>query len=41
MLMQIQENEKLIEKHWGELGQKRVWPTWSQDSKIGFISRRN
>ena len=29
----------MIEKCWGWHGQKWVWPLWSQDSKIGCISR--
>ena len=41
MLIQIHANQTLIEKYWGESGQKWVWPLSSQDSKIGCISRRN
>ena len=32
---------KLIKIFFGVCGQKWVWPVWSQDSKIGCISRMN
>ena len=30
-----------MENYWGGHGEKWVWPLWSQDTKIGCISRRN
>ena len=39
MLIQIHKNLKLINFFGGGHGQKWVWPVWSQDSKINFISR--
>ena len=41
MLIQVYENLKLIEKYWYECSQKWMWIFWSQDSKIGCISRWN
>ena len=41
MLIQIQMNQKLIKKVLNMGGQKRVWPVWSQDSKIDCISGMN
>ena len=32
---------KIWLQHWGGRGQEWVWPLWSQDSKIGCISRIN
>ena len=39
MFIQIQGNEKLIEKYWGGRDQNWVWSLWSQDFKIGCMSR--
>ena len=41
MLIQINGNQKLIEKYWGGLGQKWVWSLRSKDTKIGCVSKRN
>ena len=37
--IELQGNEKMIETYWGKRGQKWVWLLWSQDSKIGGMSR--
>ena len=34
MLVQIHGNWKLIEKYWVGRGQKRMWPLWSQGTKV-------
>ena len=41
MLIVIHGKQKLIEKYWSGCGQKWVRPLCSQDSKIGFMSRKN
>ena len=41
VLMQIHRNLKLTEKYWRGPGWKQVWPLWSQDTKIGSISKSN
>ena len=39
--IEINENQKVIEKPKDGKGQKWVWLRWSKDTKIGCISRRN
>ena len=41
MLIQIYKSKKLIKNFLGGYGQKRVWPIWSRESKIDYISKMN
>ena len=40
-LIQFHEKKKLTEKYWGGHDQKWVWSHCSQDSKYGFMLRKD